>query len=403
MILISTLQLPLINALWDETIEKDDLTEFDEATLYDLDADGSVLFHDLIGVPIATFIPTGSQTGDPVFLKNIGRVSTSTIDWTEVIPVGTSVLVETNVSLDLGATWLGWKTVTNHSPIPDLTINLDVSNGMLQIRKTLSITDGTTSPSISDITFNIQSADTINVHDTWTNDMKILAKFGNTLEAGNIDNLGVKIVKFKVMRRESSQEQVDDIYLGEVEYDGVNNSLEYTDSTQPNKGLVYSIIPVGENDLDGNPREVSIESDFSGVWIVDRNTNKTLVFDKAIGGSVGNIESTVTQDRTVIETFGKRPQVYYGGDTNYETFTLTTVVLPDDSERTEVKYKQILNNFILDHKPKIVKTDTGRILVCDISNFRTSTPMVTWDTYDYIQISVDITEVDEYLDYMKEV
>lgn len=238
-----------------------------------------------------------------------------------------------------------------------------------------------------------------NVRSDWENSSIILAKFVNTLEAGNVDQSGVKITKFKIVRRLSNQQQNEDVYLGEIPFSALEGDLSFTDSTQPNSDLIYTIIPVGENSLDGTPQEVSISSNFTGVWIVDKDTNEVLVFDKALG-QIGNVESTLNHNRTQIDTFSKYPQFYYG-EQEFETFTLSTVILPENKERTGNMYKNILKKFINEHTPKIVKTDTGRILVADISNVRTSTPLNTWSGHDYIQLQVDVTECADYEEFMK--
>jgi hypothetical protein len=242
-----------------------------------------------------------------------------------------------------------------------------------------------------------------NSRDTWQNDTILIAKFLNSLEAGNIGNDQNKIIKFKIVRRLMGQEQNDDIYLGEVPYDAdlnANVDLEFEDVTNPNTDLIYSVVPVSESGLDGAPQEISVKSDFTGIWIVSKDTNQVMVFDKAIGGSVGNVETSLNEDRIQIDTFSKFPQFYYGGETSYENFTLTTVVLPDEGERLDKKYKEILENFV-DHKPKIVKTDTGKIMVADISNVRTSVPMNTWDGFSYMQLTLDVTECEDYETFMK--
>lgn len=238
-----------------------------------------------------------------------------------------------------------------------------------------------------------------NVRSDWENTTIILAKFINSLEAGNASNSDNKIIKFKIVRRLLEQEQNEDIFLGEVPYSaGTNVDLEFLDMTNPNDNLTYSVIPVSESGLDGTPQEVSVKSDFTGIWIVDKDTKQVMVFDKAIG-SVGNVDNTLNEDRIQIDTFYKYPQFYYG-ESQYESFTLTTVVLPDEGERLDKKYKEILKNFV-DHKPKIVKTDTGKIMVADISNVRTSVPMNNWDGYSYMQLTVDVTECEDYEAFMK--
>lgn len=238
---------------------------------------------------------------------------------------------------------------------------------------------------------------TTNVRDTWNNDTYLLAKFQNSLEAGNVNNDGVKIASFEIKRKLATD--LDSIHIGEVDF--TTNLVEYYDFTQPNGENVYTIIPIGENGLDGTPIETNVTSSFSGVWLVNKDTNDVLVFDKTVGNNVGNVDTTMNQNRTLIETFAKYPQVFYGSELNYETFTLSTILLPDDGQQSYAKYLDVLNKFIIDHKPKIAKFDNGKVAVVDISNPKTSTPLVTWDGADYIQLSVDATEIADFIDFMK--
>lgn len=235
----------------------------------------------------------------------------------------------------------------------------------------------------------------------WNNDTIMIARFNNTLEAGNLSNEGVNISKFRIVRREVDQDQNADIQLGEVEFLGGDVDLEFIDGSIPNRGLVYTIIPVGENDLDGTPREVVIQNVnmFNGVWVYDKDTQETLVFDKAIG-SVSSIESSLVQNRTVIETFAPLPQIY-SNSTAYHQFSLTSVFLPEEFQRSGDIYMSILNKFIKQNKQFLVKLDSGLTYVGNLSNVRTTTPQVTWSAHDYIQVSVDFTETDTVENYMK--
>jgi hypothetical protein len=244
-----------------------------------------------------------------------------------------------------------------------------------------------------------------NVKDVWNADANFIAKFLGNLEAGNLGNSGVKIVKFRVVRREITQNQTSDIYLGEVPFDSTsaNVDLSFVDGTQPNRNLIYTLIPVGENGIDGTPREISINGAelFNGIWLYDKDTSETLVFDKAIG-SVGTFENSLVQGRTLIETFAPLPQVYNNGS-YYHQFTLTSTFLPEEWESSGDVYLSILDKFIKQNKPFLVKNDNGLIFAGDISNIKTSTPQVTWKTYDYITVSVDFTETISVEDYMKDV
>lgn len=234
----------------------------------------------------------------------------------------------------------------------------------------------------------------INTRDTWYNDTRILAKFQNTLEAGNVYNNGIKIVSFNIKRKLATD--LNSLDVGTLT-SSTNNSYDFYDYTQPNGNLVYTIIPIGENGLDGTPIDANVTSSFSGIWLVDKDTNNTLPFDKAF--SLGNADSTLNQTRTILETFSKYAQVYYS-ENSYETLTLTTIVLPDDGTQSNAKYLDILNKFITNHTPKLLKFDTGKSLVVDVGNVRTSTPMATWNGYDYFQLTVDVTEIQDVISYL---
>jgi hypothetical protein len=237
--------------------------------------------------------------------------------------------------------------------------------------------------------------DTSNTKNNWQIDTRLLAKFMDDLEAGNVQNEGIQIVKFAIKRRKV--DELNPITLGYLDF--VNDSeVEYTDYTQGNDTYIYSIVPVGENDLEGKPTEVQIESDFVGWWIVDKDTNEVLGFDKFFDNNP-SVETQLNQKRTVIETLTGLPQVFYTG-LPYSTFSLQAVFLPEENQRSYVEFKRILDKFINQHKPFLVKGSTGELYVCDISNLRKSTPQNAYKGFDYISLTVDALEVMSYDEYM---
>ncbi|OPH47627.1 hypothetical protein BC351_10585 [Paenibacillus ferrarius] len=236
-----------------------------------------------------------------------------------------------------------------------------------------------------------------NIKDAWQIDHRAIFKFLNDLEGGNIQNSGLEIVSFAIKRRKASE--LNSITLHHLPF--VNNQqIVYTDYTQPNEDLVYSIVPIAENNLEGKNVDVSVTSDFVGWWLVDKKCDSILGFDKAME-SVGNVEATLNQGRVVIETLSKYPQVYYF-DKEYESFSLSTVIIPSEFERSGKSYEKILNTFIKDHRPFLVKSDTGRAFVCDVSNPRLSSPLNTWKNYDYGVLTLDFVEVQSVDEYMAE-
>jgi hypothetical protein len=397
---LSKLTLNAITNGWKEESTIDELFSIDDTIAYDEGGNSTSLLNALIGVGTANeFVTIGTRLSPSISLSKTNKLYR--INWVATIPTGTSITIETNISLDNGVTWLGWKTVKNNQFLPDIDKTTDLTNALIQIKQTLQTTDVSLTPTLESIGVVADNSDDLNIDEKWDNTSSLLAKFNKTLEAGSIANSGNKIVKFRIVRREADQDENGDTYLGEISFDNAASAdLTFDDITNPNTDLIYTVIPISENGLDGVPREIEVKSDFVGVWIVDKDTGEVLVFDKAIG-NVGTVESTFNQQRTQIDTFGSYPQFYYSNDSGYEAFSLSTVILPDDGKRTGKKYKDILNKFIKDHNPKIVKMDTGRVFVADISNMRASSPMVTWDGADYMTITVDVTETQDYPSYMK--
>jgi hypothetical protein len=397
---LSKLTLNAITNGWKEESTIDELFSIDDTIAYDEGGNSTSLLNALIGVgTVNEYVTIGTRISPSIPLSKLNKLYR--INWVATIPTGTSITIETNISLDNGVTWLGWKTVKNNQFLPDIDKTTDLTNALIQIKQTLQTTDVSLTPTLESIGVVADNSDELNIDEKWDNTTSLLAKFNHSLEAGSIANSGNKIVKFRIVRREADQDENGDTYLGEISFDNAASAdLTFDDITNPNTDLIYTVIPISENGLDGVPREIEVKSDFVGVWIVDKDTGEVLVFDKAIG-NVGTVESTFNQQRTQIDTFGSYPQFYYSNDSGYEAFSLSTVILPDDGKRTGKKYKDILNKFIKDHNPKIVKLDTGRVFVADISNMRASSPMVTWDGADYMTITVDVTETQDYPSYMK--
>lgn len=236
-----------------------------------------------------------------------------------------------------------------------------------------------------------------NVRNTWQSDTLLLARFINTLEAGNLQNEGVKVQSFVIKRRKIGE--LNDIVLGYEPFEN-NQTFVYTDITQPNDKFIYTISPLGENGIEGQPNSIEVESDFVGWWVVDKDTGEVMPFDKAIG-DIGTVDTQLNQDRVEIKTFSKYPNVWYA-PTEYHTFTLSTVVIPSEFERSGKNYEDILNKFIRAHKPFIIKSGDGRIFVCDVYTPTNSQPKNVWKGYDYFEIQIQATEIMDYNEFMSE-
>lgn len=239
--------------------------------------------------------------------------------------------------------------------------------------------------------------DTTSTKQEWQIDTKLLAKFTNDLEAGNINNNGIQIEKFAIKRRKI--EDLDSLTLGYEDF--VNNTeFKYIDYTQGTDDYVYSIVPVGSNELEGEPNDININSTFVGWHIVDRETNNIISFDQFMD-SEPNINTRLNQGRVQIDTMSKYPSFFYT-DQEYHSFSLQSTFLKDDWVNTGSRYNSILNQFISNHKPFLVKSGNGELYICDISNPQKDNPLNSYRERDYITLTINLTEVMDYEEYIEE-
>lgn len=235
-----------------------------------------------------------------------------------------------------------------------------------------------------------------NIKEDWQIDTILLAKFLGDLEAGNINNQGIQIEKFAIKRRKLTE--TIPITLGYKDFVN-NNQFVYEDYTQPNDEFIYSIVPVGENGLEGQENSITVKSDFSGWFVVDKEMNEVLAFDKFIG-SPNNVDITLNQGRVQIDTLYPYPS-FFRTPQRYHTFSLSSVFLPEEWQRSGQQYEAILNQFVYNHKPFLVKGSSGEVYVCEISSPNKTAPQNTYTGYDYMTLTLNFTEVMSYEEYLK--
>jgi hypothetical protein len=215
---LSKLTLSYTTNGWKEDNILDESFSIDDTVTYDETSDSIILMNDLIGVGTANeYSTSGTRISPSIPLSEINKLYR--INWVAIIPTGTSITIETNISLDNGVTWLGWKTVKNNQFLPDMDKTTDLTNALIQIKQTLQTTDITLTPTLESIGIIADNSDDLNKDESWDNTTSLLAKFNKTLEAGSIANSGNKIVKFRIVRREADQDENGDTYLGEISFD----------------------------------------------------------------------------------------------------------------------------------------------------------------------------------------
>ncbi len=236
---------------------------------------------------------------------------------------------------------------------------------------------------------------TDNIKIIWQRDTRLLAKFLNSLSAGNIDNQDIPIIKFAIKRRR--YDELKNLILGYLPF--VNDTeIEYIDYTQPVGDFIYSVTPVSENGFEGKPNEVHVESIFTGVWLVDKNDNFVFGFDKQWDGELRALNIVLEQDRIEIPSLSKYRSVYYTPE-EFARFTISALVTPTNYSFTEW---QKLVSKLSSHVPLIVKSGSGDLYVCDVYSPQKSTWLVNaYKTVDPIVFTVSCMElmsIEEYLE-----
>jgi hypothetical protein len=82
-----------------------------------------------------------------------GDGAISTISWDSLLPQGTSIKVETNISFNGGYDWNGWKVASNGGSIPDIKSNTSMKNAVLKYRVTEKTIDKNITPTLQSVYF----------------------------------------------------------------------------------------------------------------------------------------------------------------------------------------------------------------------------------------------------------
>ncbi len=229
----------------------------------------------------------------------------------------------------------------------------------------------------------------------WQVDTLLRGLFQNNLEAGNVQNDGMPIEKFVIKRRKTND--LKNIKVGEMDFNN-NETVSFTDRTQTNDHYVYSIVPFSQ-DIEGKPNEVQIESDYTGWYVYDKDTDNILSFDTFIG-SAPSVDTNLNQGRTQINTLSKFPTVFYT-DQNFHEFQLQATFVPEEWERSGKDYQRVLDQFMNQHRPFLIKSGNGELYVCDVHAPNKSAPLNTWKGHDYFTLTINCTEIDDYETYME--
>ena len=227
----------------------------------------------------------------------------------------------------------------------------------------------------------------------WDTDTLMNADFAGNVSAGNVAQIASDVTSVRVKRRIKGT--FDWITIREIPVSKPEDmSFVITDNLNAyNVEYEYAFVPVME-DVEGSYIIGSIFSKFEGVFICDIDT----VFKFYAGVEYDGNDAV--QQVGVFQPFNRKyPIIVSNSIMQYQTGSIGGWVLPEDYEDTHVfnrskivKEKEVLLNFLMNKKPKIIKDMNGNNWLV----YFTGNPSVTYDNnygQGMLKVSAKWTEV----------
>ena len=227
----------------------------------------------------------------------------------------------------------------------------------------------------------------------WDVNTLMNASFAGNASAGNVAQVASGVTSVRVKRRIKGT--FDWITIREIPVAKPEDlSFVITDNLNAyNVEYEYAYVPMME-DVEGNYIVESILSKFEGVFICDIDT----VF-KFYAGVEYDTNDAIQQVGVFQPYNRKYPIVVSNSIMQYQTGGIGGWVLPEDYEDTHVfdrskivKEKEVLLNFLMNKKPKIIKDMNGNNWLV----YFTGNPSVTYDNnygQGMLKVSANWTEV----------
>lgn len=197
--------------------------------------------------------------------------------------------------------------------------------------------------------------------DVWQIDTYLLGKFQSNLEAGNVGLGGLPITDFRIKRRRIDSTRF--IELGIIPK-GTDDNFYYLDTT-PRAGVVYEyeVSPMS-NDIEGDTFSVQIGVKFDYWWLSNVDDGESYPFFANLEVSDINMNT----QRHIYEGFNEFPTIAYGNQ-KYQSGTISAILL-DSFLETSYNYRDKVEKFINNRKPKYLKSSQGDIWIVDTHSSR---------------------------------
>lgn len=226
------------------------------------------------------------------------------------------------------------------------------------------------------------------------------ALFQETLKAGNFLFLANELRCVRVKRVESGEH--DWLTIKEVpinaEQDLDFSLIDFL--ARGNQDYRYALVPVKNDGTEGAYNISTVTSNFNGLWVCEQDIGYNALLDL-------NMSTTLNQVTANVVTIGRRyPYVNKLGKSNYYTGSFTTTFIymstADCSLEVEngVKYRELVEAFLTNGMPKIIKHMDGRIWLAmiteEISKDESEAYWLPEQTVNFVEIGNHKSSTDLY-------
>lgn len=229
----------------------------------------------------------------------------------------------------------------------------------------------------------------------WGYETVLLARFQDNLEAGNIENKGMKIQKLRFKRRNIENlkwETLKDVPFTKEKaiYTLIDKYVESGEIYE------YGISPVTEL-VEGKTTYDKIECEYDGLYVMD--SDRTIRLEANLEyGDIDNVEQS-----SIIETLGSRFPITLKGVPNYKKSNTKALIISDSTidngvvnRNEEIRLRKSIIKFLSNAKPKLIKDDLGNFYLVQVMNVKESNSQskFLYDvSFEWVQID-DATSID---------
>lgn len=221
---------------------------------------------------------------------------------------------------------------------------------------------------VNEIKIDEQLLEYITTKEDWGYNTILLGKFqgDNTvegklkgLEAGNLNNNGMKIDKIVIKKRKDDDLQWQQVKIFDFDVD--KKSYDYIDRlVESLETYEYAVQPMSGNVL-GSESTSQVDCDFENVWLVGKDEQYALRYNLEEG------DTEIVQKSKLYETIGGQyPVIRFNGNLNYKKKNNIKALLISNStinytgnsqidRRAEKKLRKDINSFLCDKRIKVYK------------------------------------------------